>query len=496
MKYATSFLLIITCIVIVIARDKKSISPPEQLYQNYSEYEEKSIETRRFKHEDILPLINDLKKNSLFTVQQVGKSIEDRPLHLISVGSGDTDILFWSQMHGDEPTATAAIFDVLNFLQNPGNSLTDLRDNLLEHTTLHFLPMLNPDGAEAYQRRNAIDIDINRDALRLTSPESVTLKQVRDSLNPVFGFNLHDQSTYYTSGRNEKPATISFLAPAYDYEQSINDVRRNAMKLIVYLNSVMQNYIPEQVAKYSDAHEPRAFGDMIQKWGTSTVLIESGGYKDDPEKQYIRKLNFVMLISAADAIGQDAFHEQDIGNYFEIPENESSLHDVLIRNVKIERENELYKVDLAIRHGERDHEDHRTFSYRSRIADIGDLSINNGYREIDGEGLIARPGKVYKDTINTQSDLEQINPTDLLKEGYTDIVLNKEVFGENLRELNEQFPLNLVLTDSHNNSIRLGGIPNLILTDDQQIQYVIVNGFLFEVEKGDTKSIRNGIIYR
>lgn len=495
MRYATSFFLIINiCFATVFAQDNNP--SPENFYQTYSQFKENSIETRRFKQKNILPLIDNLQGDSLFTVQQVGTSIEGRPLNLISIGEGDTDILFWSQMHGDEPTATAAIFDVLNFLQNPGNNLTGFRNNLLKSTTLHFLPMLNPDGAEVFKRRNAIDIDINRDARRLASPESVTLKQVRDSLNPAFGFNLHDQSTYYTTGRNEKPATISFLAPAYDYKQSTNEVRENAMKLIVYLNAVLQDYIPGQVAKYPDAHEPRAFGDMIQKWGTSTVLIESGGYKDDPEKQYIRKLNFILLISAADAIGRQVLNEQNIDHYFDIPVNEASLHDVLIRKVKIKRSGKLYNVDLAIRHDERARNNHRTFSYRGRIADIGDLSIYDGYREIDGEGLFAIPGKVYEDTIKTQSELDEINPNHLLNQGYTDIVLDKEQFEKNIQKMNVDFPLNLVLGSSPDNSIRLGGVPNLILTDNQQIQYVIVNGFVFETGKNDTESIKNGIIYR
>ena len=226
-------------------------------------------------------MIEKLKSEEGFRVKTLGKSIQGRSISMISIGNGATNILLWSQMHGDESTATMAIFDIFNYLKK--------NKEILNNVTLHFIPMLNPDGAELFKRRNAIGIDINRDALRLQSPESRILKSARDSVQANFGFNLHDQSKYYNAERTNKPATISDLAPAYNYEKDINDIRGNAMKIIVQMNDILQNYVPGQVGRYSDEFEPRAFGDNIQKWGTRTILIESGGYPDDPEKQFILK---------------------------------------------------------------------------------------------------------------------------------------------------------------------------------------------------------------
>lgn len=491
-KYVALLLAFTAGLATGYAQDIRSVY--EQLYSNHAQFEEMSLENRRFRHEHIEPLINRLRDDGHFTVRRAGQSIEGRSIYLVTVGTGDTNILFWSQMHGNEPTATAAIFDVINFLRNPGDNLDDFRDRILKNATLHFLPMLNPDGAEQFRRRNAIDIDINRDARRLTSPESIILKQVRDSLEPAFGFNLHDQSVYYAAGRNEKPAAISFLAPAYDYEQSVNDVRANAMKLIVQLNSILQHFIPGQVAKYSDAHEPRAFGDMIQKWGTSTVLIESGGYKNDPEKEYLRTLNFLLLLAASDAVGRHTYRAKALDTYYAIPQNESSFHDLVIRNVNIERDGTFYKVDLAIRHNELNDDANRSYRYRSRIADIGDLSVNHGYRELDGKGLTARPGSIYGEPL---SHPEEIAPRELLNRGYTGIVLNgKTAEPEKVRAKYRSFPLNLILSGSPDHEIRLGAVPNLVLTDDEgQIRYVIVNGFVYDTREGDLSAIQNGLVY-
>ncbi len=217
-----------------------------QIIAHYKEFKESSLKERRITYNDIQPLISNLKNNPFFEVQKVGESIEGRDLHLISVGEGDTDVLLWSQMHGDESTATMAIFDIFNFLA--ADSFQKEKEELLQNIKLHFLPMLNPDGAEKFQRRNTLGIDVNRDALRLQSPEGKTLKRIRDSLEADFGFNLHDQSKYYNAEASANPATISFLAPVYNYEKDINEVRGNAIKLIVGMNQELQKFIPGQVA--------------------------------------------------------------------------------------------------------------------------------------------------------------------------------------------------------------------------------------------------------
>ncbi len=146
-----------------------------ELYDTYDSYKEESLNKRRIKHSDLAPILRKIKTNSRFKVSQVGTSIEGKSLSLISLGKGQTSVFLWSQMHGDEPTATQAIFDILNFFDS--SDFKQEKKAILDNLTIHFLPMLNPDGAELFQRRNLLGIDINRDALRLQSPEGQTLKK-------------------------------------------------------------------------------------------------------------------------------------------------------------------------------------------------------------------------------------------------------------------------------------------------------------------------------
>ncbi|MBC3538095.1 peptidase M14 [Rufibacter sp. H-1] len=451
-----------------------------QVFDQHAQYKEASITHRRFKHRDLVPLLEKLRQNPLFQVQVAGKSVEKRDIYLIKAGTGKTKVMLWSQMHGDESTATMALLDIFNFLQ-ASDELNPIREEILKNNTLYFVPMLNPDGAEKFIRRNALDIDLNRDALRLQSPEAKLLKSLRDSIQPDFGFNLHDQSRLYTVGSTAKPATISFLAPAYNHAQSVNEVRERAMRTIVGMNESIQQFIPGQVAKYSDEHEPRAFGDNIQKWGTSLILIESGGYHGDPEKQYIRQLNFASILSALQLIGTEEYTRYDVKEYFKIPENQRNLFDVVLRKVLYRDKGRDTLLDVGIIRNEISANTPQNFYHRSTVEEIGDMSVFTGYEELNAEGLYLVPGKVYEEPLANAGELTPERTHQLLSAGYTTVKLQQLPVGYNPVEL----PLNVVEPSGRvNHALALDRGANFTLqTPEGQVRYAIVNGFIYDLSK-------------
>ncbi len=483
------FTFIIAFITINVVGQNSEIT--DQLYETYDNYKEPSLVHRRIKHNDIQPLITRLKNNSKYTVQKVGASIEGRDLTLISVGTGKTNVFLWSQMHGDEPTATQAIFDIFNFLDSP--EFLSEKESILSNLTLHFLPMLNPDGAEQFTRRNALGIDMNRDALRLQSPEGQTLKRVRDSLNADFGFNLHDQSIYYNAERTDKMATISYLAPAYNYEKDINDVRANAMKVIVFMNSIIQKYAPGQVGRYNDDFEPRAFGDNIQKWGTSAILIESGGYQNDTEKQEIRKLNYVSILSAIYTIANGDYKNIPIDGYEKIPENDRKLFDLKLSGLTYKLLDKDYIIDLGINLLEVDNANHTNFYNIGKIIDQGDLSTFYGYDTFDASGYTILEGKVYPKTIKSEKDLAKLDIYSLLQTGYTYLRVEELQVGK--KEVS--VPINLVSPNFKvlKLAINVGGDATFLLQKNGKIDYAVINGFLIDLNTKKS-NFKNALIYK
>ena len=359
------------------------------LYYNYFKYKENLLATRRIKHSDISKLINRL-DDKIFDVSKQGESYSGRDINLITTGKGEKKIFMWSQMHGDESTATMALFDIFNFLSG-SDGFDSVRQKMFNNVSLYFLPMVNPDGAEEFKRGNYLDIDINRDAIRMQSPEGKILRNTFDMIEADFGFNLHDQNIRYTAGNSYKTAAISFLAPLFDQRGSVNVTRENAIKIISSLTRIMNNYIPGHISKYEVDYEPRSFGDTFQGLGTSTILVESGGWKDDNEKQFIRKLNFILLLSAINIIIDNDYDNESSELYNDLPFNQESLYDLILRNLTIKNENKVSLIDIGINNNEDYDENSGNTKIISCIEEIGDLTNFYGNEECDLAGYYAEP---------------------------------------------------------------------------------------------------------
>jgi hypothetical protein len=483
MKSILFILIIISGIVMPQSYDFE-----HHLYQTYEQYKEKSLTHRRFKHSDILQLIKNLKTKNNYEVKEVGKSVEGRELNLITLGKGKKKIFLWSQMHGDEPTATAALFDIFNFFNDEQNK--DFCNKLFERVTLYFLPMVNPDGAERFKRRNFYDIDLNRDASRLQCPEAIILKSVFDSIKADFGFNLHDQSHRYSVGNSFRTATISFLAPAYNYEKDFNDVRNNAVKLIGNMYNVLNLFIPGHVAKYSDEYEPRAFGDNFQKWGTSTILIESGGWKNDPEKQFIRKLNYIAILSAIKSIAEESYTSTSKDVYQSIPFNDKYIFDVMLRNVILKNGRNKMKVDVAINLDEFEQSEGKINFFKSQVADLGDLSTFYAYNDYDMSGFSIEQASVYNEKVFTLNELNKIDFNKLYAKGYSTILVKKLPDEKYIYH-----PINIALRNKIDTTINIGETANFVLKKNNKIEYIVINGFLHKINS-DRNFEGNGLVIK
>ena len=364
-----------------------AIPPPpvERLASLHKQVRVEGLEQRVFTAEHWWQLtLPGLTAERGFAVETIGQSAQGRPLRHVQWGNGPVHVLLWSQMHGDESTATMALADLLAWL---GDAPDDAQVRLLDqHLTLHLVPMLNPDGAAVFSRRNAQGIDINRDAAALASPEARALKALRDRIQPAFGFNLHDQRPGYRAGSSDSATAVALLAPPMDAARSVNDVRARAIGVAAHIADILAPVLPRQLARWDDTFNPRAFGDLMQAWGTSTVLLEAGGIEGDTQKQQLRAYTFSAIVAGLQAIADGRYAKADPLHYQQLPENGAVWPDLLLTGATVHRPGALpARSDVLVNFR------HALSFEEGTLTDIGDLSAQPVRRRIDASGLHLHP---------------------------------------------------------------------------------------------------------
>ena len=195
--------------------------------------------------------------------------------------------------------------------------------------------MLNPDGAEVFQRRSSQGIDINRDARNLVTPEARLLKSLRDAWQPEIGFNLHNQQALTTAGDTNKQAAISFLVVFGDEAKTMTPGLERNRRLVVAMNQAISQFMPGHIGRYGDEWTPSAFGDSFSEWGTPVILIETGALhgKDEP---FLVKMNFIAFLTSMKLMADGGFTAFNPNDYELIPNNTSGrVVNFMFRNATI-----------------------------------------------------------------------------------------------------------------------------------------------------------------
>jgi hypothetical protein len=149
---------------------------------------------------------------------------------------------------------------------------------------------------------------------------------------------------------------------------------------------MLEREIPGRLAKYNDTFNPRAFGDLMQAWGTSTVLIESGALPDDPEKQRLRAINVAAILSVLEAMPTGRYRGADTLAYEALPFNHRIASDIhLVGGRVVLGDHEPLAVDIALAY------DDPVAGTDLHIGEVGDLSDAVALDTLDISGLFVHP---------------------------------------------------------------------------------------------------------
>jgi hypothetical protein len=351
-----------------------------------------ALTRRTFTHDELWGLFGSVVDEAGgLSRDEIGRSAEGRPLYAVRFGHGSVRVLLFSQMHGDEPSHTMGLADLFSyFAREPDDERVR---TIARALTVVAVPMLNPDGAERFVRTNAQGVDINRDARAWTSPELRALRGLHEQLRPEFVLNLHDQDVRKRVGESDRMTALALLATPGGPEMEDDGQRILGKRLCSVIRRAVEPVAEGRIARFPDEYHPGGSGEYMQRAGSVCVLVECGFWPDDAEKQFLRKLSFVAILGALEALADGSYADVPPDEYESLEENDTGVFDLLIRGGTVVVPGlEPFRADVAadfaapldLRDG--------------TVASIGDLADYTGREVVNAGGLFvhAEPDALHR----------------------------------------------------------------------------------------------------
>ena len=172
--------------------------------QNISPPLEKSDFTKLTSHEELKQFIQEVdEKSDLIKSEVLTKSIEGRELFAVyfskdGFGKDESKIkvLIFAQQHGNEQSGKEGALLLIKELIKPENQY------LFDKIDFVLVPQMNPDGSEKNQRRNGNNMDLNRNHLILTEPETIGLHKLFNKYLFEVTMDVHEYAPYGETYKN------------------------------------------------------------------------------------------------------------------------------------------------------------------------------------------------------------------------------------------------------------------------------------------------------
>lgn len=227
------------------------------------------------------------------TLDQVGESLEGRPLYSATVGEGERKLMIVTQQHGDEPTGTEAAMLLLEWLSGDSEAAQALRNEV----TVTVMPRVNPDGFERWEqlangeavldgtidpRRNSADIDLNRtwDSSETFDPalipEALAVREVLAAFQPELILDYHNQNNYINDAGELE--TMSILWPTNELVDT--EVTATAQQAAVALSQGIEDFDFGSLSLYPGSETPQIARNGLGIDGVPALLIEQRGLEE------------------------------------------------------------------------------------------------------------------------------------------------------------------------------------------------------------------------
>jgi hypothetical protein len=234
------------------------------------------------------------------SVRQIARTAQGRPVQLVQIGARartqeqvaqGSSVLLLCLQHGDEPAGREACLSQIRDLAYAEDARTQ---RLLQRTTVLVVPTVNPDGRAANSRRNSADVDLNRDHLALTQPESQAVARLLRDWKPDV---LHDAHEYGGTPEVYDRDLIHLWPRNRNVDGAVHRLARQLSQ--TYVDGAVQDAgfstgiygiyngpDGEPIAQVAGDEDERILRNMAGLRHSAGLLIESridDGLEDDPE---------------------------------------------------------------------------------------------------------------------------------------------------------------------------------------------------------------------
>lgn len=195
---------------------------------------------------DFVYQLNSL--SNQFEVEIIGQSVEGRNLYALKFSNSefgeDTSkikILIFAQQHGNEQSGKEGALLLARELLKTENKY------LFEKVDFALIPQMNPDGSEKNVRQNTNEMDLNRNHLILTEPETIALHKLFDKYLFEVTMDVHEyypfgetwQNYGYRANNDEEIGTTTNI----NVSQKIRDLSKEYLSFIKkFLNEKSFSY--------------------------------------------------------------------------------------------------------------------------------------------------------------------------------------------------------------------------------------------------------------
>jgi len=146
-------------------------------------------------YDQVLTYLEGLQGTGRVKLIRLANSPQGRPVPMLVVAapeptpSGVKTLFLIARQHGDEPSGTTA---ALALAEHFAVSQGVFEREILKRLTFVIVPVANPDGMAANRRANGKGVDLNRDWVALSQPETRAIAEVVGAWRPDAILDLHE----------------------------------------------------------------------------------------------------------------------------------------------------------------------------------------------------------------------------------------------------------------------------------------------------------------